>query len=83
MSQPFAIPDTPLVQTLWQSQNGLCALCGKPMLKSRFEAPHARIWAKYRATLDHIHPRSKGGSDAPENLQLAHAICNKRKGNRV
>jgi len=53
------------------------------MLRNRFEAPHARIWAKRRATMDHIIPRSKGGPDTPENLQLAHATCNKIKGNRT
>jgi len=53
------------------------------MMRNRFEAPHARVWAKQRATLDHIIPRSKGGSDAAENLQLAHARCNKIKGNRL
>ncbi|MBR9834336.1 MAG: HNH endonuclease [Alphaproteobacteria bacterium] len=50
------------------------------MLKNRFDAPHARIWARQRATLDHIRPKSKGGSDAEDNLQLAHARCNKLKG---
>ncbi|MCF6328416.1 MAG: HNH endonuclease [Henriciella sp.] len=50
------------------------------MLRSRFEAPHARIWAKQRATFDHVIPRSKGGPDTPANLQLAHARCNKIKG---
>ena len=53
------------------------------MLQNRFEAPHARLWAKYRATVDHIVPKSKGGSDHPDNLQLAHARCNKIKGNRI
>ncbi|NQY97326.1 MAG: HNH endonuclease [Henriciella sp.] len=53
------------------------------MLRNRFEAPHATIWAKQRVTVDHIIPRSKGGSDAAENLQLAHARCNKIKGNRL
>lgn len=33
--------------------------------------------------LDHILPRSLGGSDAPSNLQVAHSLCNMRKGNRV
>ena len=53
------------------------------MLRNRFEAPHARVWAKLRATIDHIIPRSKSGADTLDNLQLAHARCNKIKGNRV
>ena len=53
------------------------------MMQNRFEAEHARIWSKQRATLDHIVPRSKGGADTLENLQLAHAHCNKVKGNRA
>lgn len=32
------------------------------------------------ATLDHIQPRSKGGTDALENLVLSCRLCNKRKG---
>ncbi len=80
MSQPYAAQETPAFLSLWDTQSGLCALCGKAMLRSRFEAPHGRVWAKWRATFDHIVPHAKGGKDGPENLQLAHARCNKIKG---
>lgn len=33
-------------------------------------------------TVDHIIPRSRGGTDHPENLQLLCAACNSLKGNR-
>ena len=33
-------------------------------------------------TIDHIHPRSKGGTDAPDNLQLLCGACNSTKGDR-
>ncbi|MEL7545602.1 MAG: HNH endonuclease signature motif containing protein [Pseudomonadota bacterium] len=81
MSQPFQIPNTPLWRRLWTAQSGRCALCQGEMMRNRFEAPHARIWARQRATLDHIQPKSKGGSDAEQNYQLAHAVCNRRRGN--
>ena len=34
-------------------------------------------------TIDHIIPRSRGGTDAPDNLQLLCAACNSTKGNRT
>ena len=34
-------------------------------------------------TIDHILPRSKGGTDAPENLQLLCGACNSTKGSRT
>lgn len=83
MSQPYKAQQGDLFQALWERQGGACALCGEPMLINRFQAPHARIWAKRRATLDHIVPRSKGGSNDSGNLQLAHATCNKVKGNHL
>lgn len=83
MSKPFLTPTSQPFFDLWQAQAGCCALCEKPMLRNRFEAAHARLWAKRRATFDHIIPRSKGGLDTLENLQLAHARCNQIKGNKV
>ena len=80
MSQSFSPPASALFEDFWSSQAGLCALCGKPMPASRFDVAHASIWKRERPTFDHIIPRAAGGSDAPENLQLAHARCNKRKG---
>jgi hypothetical protein len=33
--------------------------------------------------LDHIHPKSKGGTNDPENLQTLCGKCNVSKGNRI
>lgn len=34
-------------------------------------------------SVDHVLPRARGGTNDPENLQLAHLVCNLRKGTRV
>jgi 5-methylcytosine-specific restriction endonuclease McrA len=52
------------------------------MPRRRGEVPHATVWKKKRPTFDHIRPRAKGGEDEALNLQLAHAECNWRKGDR-
>lgn len=33
--------------------------------------------------IDHIHPVSLGGTNDLDNLQVAHALCNRKKGARV
>lgn len=53
------------------------------MPRTRFDTPHATVWKKHRPTFDHIMPVSKGGPDTLENLQLAHAACNKAKADNM
>ncbi|MEM0986541.1 MAG: HNH endonuclease [Pseudomonadota bacterium] len=48
----------------------------------RGETAHGSVWKKMRPTIDHIRPRSKGGDDGEANVQLAHARCNRMKGDR-
>lgn len=55
--------------TLVAQQGGLCGICGKP-LPVELDEIH----------VDHIRPRSRGGTDAVGNLQAAHAHCNQSKG---
>lgn len=50
------------------------------MPRSRFAVAHATIWKRERPTFDHVVPLAAGGPDRQDNLQLAHARCNKRKG---
>lgn len=48
---------------------GICGICGEPV------EPCDR-------SFDHIVPVSKGGPHSMANVQLAHLVCNKRKGAR-
>ena len=51
---------------LFGMQEGKCNGCQVPF--------HFR-----NMTIDHIHPRSKGGTDDPGNLQLLYGACNSTK----
>ena len=56
--------------TLFGLQEGICNGC--------------RVVFPFRNfTVDHIIPRSRGGTDHPDNLQLLCAACNSLKGNRT
>jgi 5-methylcytosine-specific restriction endonuclease McrA len=51
-----------------------CHLCTK-RVDPRLKSPHPMS-----ATFDHLIPVAEDGSDAPENLRLAHRTCNSRRG---
>lgn len=55
---------------LVQAQDGLCYLCGDPFTSME------------PATLDHVYPRAKNGSNL-RNLLAAHASCNVAKSDRL
>ncbi|WP_425248691.1 HNH endonuclease [Auritidibacter ignavus] len=56
--------------SLYNRDSWLCHLCSEPVDRD------AHYNDDYAASLDHIIPRSKGGSDDPSNLRTAHRICN-------
>lgn len=62
---------------LFKRGDSLCALC-QGVVDRALRYPHP-----LSATVDHIHPITKGGEHSMDNVQLAHARCNLLKGNRV
>lgn len=60
---------------VYRRDNWVCQLCGNPM---------SRAYSRdddWSPTLDHIIPRSRGGSDDLGNLRSAHMWCNAARGN--
>jgi 5-methylcytosine-specific restriction endonuclease McrA len=55
-----------VVQELFDEQEGLCALCGEPLIASDLQ-------------VDHKIPFAYGGGNERGNIQLAHGVCNRRK----
>ena len=56
----------------------LCGICGQPVDKT-LPYPHP-----LSPCIDHIIPIDRGGHPSDmENLQLAHWICNRNKGNKL
>lgn len=65
----FVAPVDP--QEIWERDGGACQLCGEPITDPK------------QRSIDHIIPISRGGTHEPANVQLAHRVCNSRKGNRL
>jgi 5-methylcytosine-specific restriction endonuclease McrA len=68
-----AIPTASLVTYLMARDHRRCGICHQPVrAKTGPRGP----------SVDHIQPLSRGGGHVLENLQLAHLVCNRSKGNR-
>ena len=65
-----------LVKSLAKRDGWICWLC-ETSIDQRLPAEHDES-----ATLDHVIPRSKGGSNKQTNLKLAHRVCNGMRGNQ-
>jgi len=74
-----SIPGVPSVAELVNRDGPNCSICGDPVDMTL----RARVDGYMGPSIDHILPRSLGGSDEPENLALAHLSCNMQKSNRV
>lgn len=63
--------------------NGRCGLCGGVVDKNDYTIKDgAFITGALYPSIDHIKPLSKGGLHSWDNVQLAHFVCNARKGAR-
>lgn len=62
--------------TLYFKASGLCGICNEPVDTSLKYPDHMSL------SIDHIIPRSKGGSDKNDNLRIAHWICNINRSNK-
>ena len=51
-----------------ETEFAYCYLCGKPIKKIK------------DYNIDHVHPKSRGGMDAPCNWRPVHKTCNQIKG---
>ena len=74
---------TPLrkhMPNLYRKQKGIDALCGSPLPNLHVGLPWNRRLNPL-VEVDHIRPRSRGGSDKFANLQLTHRTYNRAKGN--
>ena len=65
---------------LYRKQKGFDALCGGPLPNLYVGSPWDRRLNPL-IEVDHIRPRSRGGSDKLANLQLTHRTYNRAKGN--
>ena len=64
-------------EDVFEACNWVCQICGKPVDKEiKYPNPLS-------ASIDHIVPLSKGGTHTKDNVQLAHFLCNSRKGAKV
>lgn len=61
----------------WNTQLGFCQLCFKKINRG------IKFPDLYSGVLDHIIPLSKGGGHLYSNMQLAHNICNMKKGSKL
>lgn len=67
-----------LYEYLAERDGGDCYLCDKHVRLSLVGERHMQ-----GPSVDHVFPRSKGGTDDLDNLALTHLICNIRKGASV
>lgn len=54
----------------------ICGICDQPISKGGDKGKGA-------LTVDHIIPKSLGGTNENANLQPAHSVCNRRRSNTV
>lgn len=69
---------------VYDLKNGVCYLCGLKVPDPRCSEDRLKLNTTTAPSLDHIIPRKQpGGTNAYENLELAHKFCNSFRGVKV
>lgn len=68
-----------LTRYLAERDGPKCRICSKVVDLSLSSGPRGDDLGP---SIDHVVPRSKGGSDELSNLRLTHWVCNRQRGNR-
>ena len=79
---PAGSPSTGRATVPLRMSGDVCALCGKAVDWNDYEVREngVIVCGNYYPSIDHIVPVSGEGLHAWGNVQLAHRICNTRKG---
>lgn len=72
-----AVGEPPSLWAIYERDGGRCALCLGDVDRT-IRWPDGRA-----ASIDHIVPVSRGGTDGSSNVQLAHLVCNIRKNDKL
>lgn len=71
----FRIPESER-KGIYERDAWMCHLCGEAT------EPDGDKWGDWFPSVDHVVPRSMGGTEEPENLRTAHRWCNSVRGVR-
>ena len=63
-----------LRQRVWEKSLGICCLCGLQMF------PDTAYGQELSYTIEHLVPRTRGGTNDLDNLAGSHQYCNQYKG---
>lgn len=77
--------DSITLKELYRRKCGVCYLCGGDCDFSDYETRENGVFVAGNnyPSIDHIVPLSRGGAHTWSNVELAHRICNTRKGAKV
>lgn len=81
---PPSIQSADVLESYTRRDGFMCHLCGHPVMDpgDHRHGPLTVRTTRLCASLDHVTPRVRGGTDYPSNIRLSHQTCNKARGDR-